>query len=57
MCTAVFILMFDNIPTQFNHHVENVRPVNNSQWEVDVLNLQQQSKETLTFDALVVCVG
>ncbi|KAF0755600.1 senecionine N-oxygenase-like isoform X1 [Aphis craccivora] len=42
---------------KFNHHVEKVRPINDSQWEVNVLNLQQKSKETFIFDALLICVG
>ncbi|KAL5235469.1 hypothetical protein ACI65C_002879 [Semiaphis heraclei] len=42
---------------KFHHHVEKVRPINNNQWELNVLNLQQQSKETFIFDALLICVG
>jgi hypothetical protein len=37
--------------------VENVTPVGDNRWEVNVIDLEQKSKETLTFDALVVCVG
>ncbi|VVC38039.1 Hypothetical protein CINCED_3A002615 [Cinara cedri] len=42
---------------KFCHHVEKVSPINNNQWEVNVINLKQNKKETHIFDALVVCVG
>lgn len=42
---------------QFHHHVENVNPINNNQWEVNVIDLERKSKETFIFDSLIICVG
>lgn len=41
---------------KFHHHVVRVRPINNV-WEVLVRNLINDSYDTLTFDAILVCNG
>lgn len=46
-----------NFDLQFHHHIENITPINNDQWKLNVIDLQQKSKQTLIFDAVVVCVG
>ncbi|KAG5891233.1 hypothetical protein JTB14_004348 [Gonioctena quinquepunctata] len=42
---------------KFLHYVENVAPIANGRWSIQVKKLETQQKEQKEFDAVLVCIG